>query len=85
MFLSSAGCPVLTLVPGPGLALNGPESYCLKLVNYVILQGILENNRKVLYKITDKKQNWLDSSCMKNISTTFLHQKMDKISYDNKF
>ena len=48
---------------------------------------MLENNRKVLYKIlkiTNKKQNCWGSSCVEDISTNFLRQKMDKISYDNK-
>ena len=52
--------------------------------NYVTLHGILENNRKVLYEITDKKQNCWGSCCVEDVSTNFLRQKMDKISYENK-
>ena len=37
----------------------------------------------MLNKITDKKQNRLGSSCAEDISTNFLPEKMEKISYNN--
>ena len=36
------------------------------------MHGMLENNRKVLYKITDKKQNCWDSSCVEIFPPTYL-------------
>ena len=58
------------------------RSYEVKL--YVILSGILENNRKELYKTPDRKQNCLGSNSMEGISLNCLRQKLDKSLYDNK-
>ena len=42
------------------------------------MHGILENNCKVLYKITDKMQNCWGSRCVEDIFTNFLRQKSVK-------
>ena len=44
--------------------------------------GILENNRRMLRKITGRKQNCLASNCVEDIFVKCLRQKSHEISYN---
>ena len=49
-----------------------------------VVYGILEKNRTMLCKTTDRKQNRLVSKCVKDISEHCLRRNFDQIAYVSK-